>query len=126
MLLFLSLAHSALAANKWEVWERCTLYEDEYANDGDSFKVRKENATYVYVLRLYFVDAPETEDSFPERVKEQADYWGITEKQALKLGKEASKFTKKFLSKPFTVYTRKEDARGRGKKNRYYCMIESE
>jgi hypothetical protein len=30
------------------------------------------------VLRLYFVDAPESDASFPERITEQAAYFAVT------------------------------------------------
>ena len=45
-------------------------------------------------------------------------------KDAIRLGKEAGKFTKKFLKKGFNVHTKRVDARGRSDKPRYYAMVE--
>jgi hypothetical protein len=41
-------------------------------------------------LRLYFVDVPESGNSFPARVAEQAAYFSINSKQALGIGIEAA------------------------------------
>lgn len=109
------------AAKKWKTYPNCVLKENP-ANDGDSFHVKAERRSYLF--RLYFVDAPETDDSLPERVKEQAAYFGITEKEAIQLGKEAAKFTQKFLANGFTAYSKLIDARGRSAKDRDYAMIQ--
>jgi len=61
----------------------------------------------------------------PERVAEQAEHWGIQESRILTRGRDAAEFTRKFLSKPFTVYTKREDAMGRSKKPRYFAFIET-
>ena len=108
-------------AAKWKVYENATLIENDF-NDGDSFHVMCNK--YHYIFRLYYVDTPETSASYPQRVQDQADYFGITVKQALKIGADATKFTDKLLSKKsFTVYTKKEDARGNSKRKRYFAMI---
>ena len=108
-------------AAKWKVYKNATLIKHDY-NDGDSFHVRCNR--YHYIFRLYYVDTPEVSDSYPKRVQEQADYFNITSKQALKIGEDAAKFSEKLLSKKiFTVYTKKEDARGNSKKKRYFAMI---
>ncbi|NKB25345.1 MAG: hypothetical protein GKR87_13405 [Kiritimatiellae bacterium] len=63
------------------------------ANDGDSFKVRQEDGSYTYIVRLYFVDTPESDRLIEERVTQQAVYWGrIPEVEVIKLGKQATKF----------------------------------
>ena len=108
-------------AAKWKVYKNATLIKHDY-NDGDSFHVMCNR--YHYIFRLYYVDTPETSDSYPKRVQEQADYFGITSGRALKIGEDAAKFSERLLSnKPFTVYTKKENARGNSKKKRYFAMI---
>ena len=93
------------------------------SNDGDSFHVRVKGREYIY--RLYFVDAPESDYSLPERVQEQAEYFGIADpKEAVKVGKEAADFTRKFLANGFTVYTKGADAMGRSAKDRDYAIVE--
>lgn len=107
-------------AKKWRTYENCKLIEIP-SNDGDSFHVRCKRRRYLF--RLYFVDAPETDDSIPDRVKEQAAYWGIDEKSAIELGKQARKFTAEFLKDGFTAYSKLQDARGRSEKDRDYAVI---
>lgn len=58
-------------------------------------------------MRLYFVDAPESETAYRDRLDEQGAYFSITRQQAAQLGKEASAFTAKALAEPFTVQTRR-------------------
>jgi len=73
-------------------------------NDGDSFHVSQGGKDYIF--RLYFVDAPEISNSYPERVNAQAFYFKLDEKQIIEVGEEAAKFTHKFLNGgSFTVFT---------------------
>ncbi len=108
---------------KWHRYDDCRLIKQDF-NDGDSFHVQCGRRHYIF--RLYFVDAPETDLSFPDRVDAQAKHWGLTPKQTLRLGQAATAFTKTFLTKPFTVHTKRMDARGRSDRPRYFGMIETE
>lgn len=123
---FIALAapSDALAAKKWREYTDCKQIPND-ANDGDSFHVKAGNIkTKTYLFRLYFVDTPESETSLPERLREQADYWGIADpKDVVKLGKEAAKFTENFLKNGFTVHSRLSDALGRSAKDRDYAMV---
>jgi len=121
-ILLLATTDAAPQAQAFTRYDGCTYIPEEW-NDADSFHVRMPDGKE-QVLRLYFVDALESENSFPERVAEQAAYFGITSEDALKLGKEASAFTQKLLSaKPFTAQTRWRVALGRSKLPRFYAMI---
>lgn len=112
----------AKANNSWERQDRCRLLSHRYG-DGDSFYVQLKDGRE-RVFRLYFVDAPETDDSLVERIQDQADYWNIRQTDVLKLGHEASKLTSRVLKgKTFTVYTRWEDARGRGTHKRFFAWV---
>jgi endonuclease YncB( thermonuclease family) len=113
-------ANAAFARTGWEVLENCRLLPN-HANDGDSFHVTHKN--HEYIFRLYYVDAPETDDSFPERVAEQAAYFGISKEHTLNVGHSAAGFTESQLAGRFTVTTRWEDARGRSKLPRYYAFV---
>ena len=109
------------APRPFERLERCSLIPNE-ANDGDSFHVRAKGKEYIF--RLYFVDTPETENRFPERVQAQAKYFGITPDEAIRIGKIAAAFTRdKLAPKTFTVYTRWQDARGESRLPRYYALV---
>ena len=106
----------------WVELRNCRLDADA-SNDADSFHVKADGKEYIF--RLYFVDAAETDAGFPERVAEQAKYFGVTPAQAVQLGGLAQKFTRQKLATPFTVRTRMQDALGRSKKQRFYAFIET-
>ena len=114
----------ALAAKKWREYVDCQMIPNP-ANDGDSFHVRAGNIkTKTYLFRLYFTDTPESESSLPERLQEQASYFGIADpKDVVKAGKEAAHFTENFLQDGFTVYSRLSDALGRSDMDRDYAMV---
>ena len=105
----------------WTVLENARLLKRS-GNDGDSFHVQHDGKEYIF--RLYYVDAPETNLSFPDRVREQADYFELTGEDMLRLGKEGARFTERILSSgSFTVVTRWEDARGNSRLPRHYAFI---
>ncbi|PYI90310.1 MAG: hypothetical protein DMF03_05210 [Verrucomicrobia bacterium] len=93
------------------------------ANDGDSFHVSVQGKEYIF--RLYFVDAPETTNEFRDRVEEQANYFGVTVDQVLKLGELAKVYTREKLSGPFLVRTCWEDAMGRSRMQRFYAFVQT-
>lgn len=121
ILLALTIFTGTSSAKGWLIYERCELVDDKYF-DGDSFSA-KALTGYTYVFRLYGVDCPETDRRVPSRLVEQAKEFGLDEKDLIKWGKKASAFTKKFLRKPFTVYTQKVKAGGASKKARYYAIV---
>ncbi|MCE9612056.1 MAG: helix-hairpin-helix domain-containing protein [Chthoniobacter sp.] len=126
LLLLLTCAFSPAApapasVRKWETIEGCRFATDKYF-DGDSFHVEYGGQTLI--IRLYFVDAPETDARLGERIKEQAAYFHVTEAAALRGGKAAADFTANFLSKPFRVITSRQLAPGASREQRYYGMIE--
>ena len=108
------------ARGPFEVWKDCQL-EANASNDGDSFHVKAGGKGYI--LRLYLVDAPETDAGFPERVAEQGKYFGISPTQAVELGASAKKFVDEKLARPFTVRTSRQNAMGRSNKQRYYAFV---
>jgi endonuclease YncB( thermonuclease family) len=103
-----------------------TLTNCQYAavkdNDGDSFRVRcgADERT----LRLYFVDAPETGLRYPERTREQSEYFGVTLDETMKAGVKARDAVQKLLRGPFVVRTRWAAAGGRSRETRYYALVE--
>lgn len=96
---------------------------DNRYNDGDSFRVRQGDREFVF--RLYFVDAPETDHGFGERVREQALYFGVTTSAVVQVGQEAAAFVKQQLSGTFTVITRWQAAQGRSKLPRFYAFVQA-
>lgn len=103
-------------------YDDCEFVATQYA-DADSFCVRIREQEFV--LRLYYVDAPESDERFPDRNAEQAQYFGITPAESLTAGKAARAFVSEFLAgKSFSVYTRWASALGSSKLPRYYAIIE--
>ncbi len=76
-----------------------------------------------YLFRLYFVDAPETDEMTPRRLVEQAKYFSVTVPQAIEIGRAAKDFTQEKLSQPFTVFTHMSDAMGQSRLERFYASL---
>ena len=104
----------------WTELKRCVLLENP-ANDADSFHVR--HGKKEYFLRLYFVDAPETNKRFPDRVREQAEWFGTTDAMIIHFGEASAAYVHQLLGKPFTVYTQFIDARGASSEQRLFAMV---
>jgi endonuclease YncB( thermonuclease family) len=109
-------------SKEWIVLKDCRLIANP-ANDGDSFHVSAGQTEYLF--RLYFIDAPETDEMVPRRLVDQAKYFGITVPQAIEVGQAATAFTRKKLSEPFTVVTHLSDAMGNSRLERFYGFVET-
>jgi len=66
----------------------CEIVPTAYA-DGDSFRVRIGQDEFV--LRLYYVDAPGSDERLPGCNAEQAHYFGINPPESVAAGKAATK-----------------------------------
>ncbi len=107
----------------WEELKGCRL-DLEGWRDGDSFVVTTPRGNMV--VRLYFVDTPEdsADTRFPERIADQAAYFGVAPEQALELGDAAADFTFRTLSKaPFSVLTCGQQAPGASSRPRTYALV---
>jgi len=113
----------SVAAEKrdWVTLTNCH-YVAAADNDGDSFRVRCGEKEFV--VRLYYVDAPETNLRQGERTHEQSLHFGITLDETMKAGVKAKDRVKELLQKPFLIRTRWAIAGGRGREPRYYVLIE--
>ena len=114
----------ALAEAKgWEVWEDCRLDKQSYY-EGDSFTVVYRGGKAI--IKLYYVDTPEVDTSYPKRVKAQGIYFGgLAKTDVLELGQQARIFTGKVLSKPFAIITRLDGAPGRSDVSKYYGLVKT-
>lgn len=90
--------------------------------DGDSFRVR--SGTNDFIVRLYFVDTPETNMRYAERNRDQAEHFGITLDETVPAGVRAKEVTRALLREPFTVRTRWASAAGGGREPRYYSFVD--
>jgi endonuclease YncB( thermonuclease family) len=120
LLLSAGVAHSG-ETRIWETWDHCRLQEDKYF-DGDSFhvKVGRKSA----IIRLYFVDAPESDDTYHDRVAEQAAYFRSSPTSVLRAGALAKERTAHFLAQPFRVITCRQVAPGASRSKRFYGIVE--
>jgi endonuclease YncB( thermonuclease family) len=122
LLLSVILAQSwAAEPKKWVTLTNCQ-YVDGKDNDGDSFRVKC--GTNEFIVRLYFVDAPETNLRYPERTREQSEYFGVTIDETMKAGRKARDTVRELLREPFVIRTRRAIAAGRSIEPRYYAFIE--
>src|SRR6476620_10271579 len=104
----------------WITLNNCRLIPNT-SNDGDSFHVRANDTEYL--VRLYFVDAPETASVGPERLIDQAKYFGLSVPQTIEIGRDAKRFVESKLSEPFSVVTRLAGGLGRSKVQRIYGFV---
>ncbi|HEY5895253.1 MAG TPA: helix-hairpin-helix domain-containing protein [Chthoniobacterales bacterium] len=110
----------SVRADEWTTLRNCQLNTEAYG-DGDSFHIR--SGSNEHIVRLYFVDCPETNGAFPGRIAQQAAHWGLTPPETIQLGQKATTFSRKALARPFTVVTRFEDARGNSGEPRYFGFV---
>jgi len=106
---------------KWVTLNGCRFMSEEYS-DGDSFHVKYGQREFIF--RLYFVDAPETDEHLKDRIREQCQYFGVTRDTITHIGEAAKKFTAEWLRRPFTATTRWQNAMGRSRLPRYYALID--
>src|SRR3990172_8822738 len=114
-------AGNAAERREWVALTDCRYVADK-DNDGDSFLVHcgaKE-----FIVRLYFVDAPETNLRYPERTREQSEYFGVTIDDTMKAGRKARDTVRELLREPFVIRTRRASAAGRSTEPRYYAFVE--
>src|SRR5262249_52977980 len=111
-----STARESDQAAKWKVLENCRLI-DNPENDGDTFHTGQMGKEYIF--RLYFVDAPEIDLSFPDRAWEQAAYFEMDRDKVLDLGQKAKAFAGDFVGKGYTVVTSWQKAKGVGAHDRF-------
>ncbi len=106
---------------KWVKLDGVRFIHEAY-HDADSFHATAGGKEYIF--RLYFVDSPEDSKQVPERVKEQAKYFGVSQKKVLAAGECAARRTEELIgSGSFTVHTRWEDAMGSSSMPRYYAHV---
>jgi len=122
LLLSVALAQSwAAKPRKWVTLTKCQYMEGK-DNDGDSFRVKCD--TNEFIVRLYFVDASETNLRYPERTREQSEYFGVTLDEAMKAGRQARDTVQELLREPFVIHTRRASAAGRSTEPRYYAFVD--
>ena len=114
---------STAKAKKWEKLAACQYVEDKN-NDGDSFRVKCGEKDFV--LRLYFVDAPETNLRDAERTRLQSEHFGVSLEETMKAGVKATEVARDTMKVSFDVWTKWTSGGGRGKQVRYLGLVEAD
>ncbi len=114
-------ASKTTSTSKWVTLSDCRFFPND-SNDGDSFHVICSQREFIF--RFYFVDAPETDNDYPDRVREQCKYFGVTREENFKIAEETKKFLVAALKNKFVVKTRWQNAMGRSRLPRYYAFVE--
>ncbi len=112
----------------YERIEGCT-WVDHRGNDGDSFRLRLPDGR-VEQFRLYFADCPESAfrsygggRNNHDRIHEQALEFGVSDDQAVAIGKEAKRRVEGILrGGPITIFTGWDDPFG---DRRYHAFVET-
>ena len=74
-----------------------------------------------HIFVLYYVDALDASLIHPQRVQEQARYFGVSSQRVIEEGQKALQYVTQLLKDhPFTVMTRWEEVPGL---SRYYALI---
>ena len=113
----------AAKTKKWEKLSACQYVEDKN-NDGDSFRVKCGEKDFV--LRLYFVDAPETNLRDGERTHQQSEHFSVSLDETMKAGVKATAVARDTMKGSFDVWTKWSSGGGRGKEVRYYGLVEAD
>lgn len=106
---------------QWERLTQCRYVPANY-NDGDSFRVNCGGREFV--IRLYYIDAPESDLTNGARVGEQRAYFGVTIEDILANGRKATSRVRELLRQRFDVSTRWAVGGGRSREPRFYGLVE--
>jgi endonuclease YncB( thermonuclease family) len=106
----------------FELLDKTTLVETR-ANEADTLRFRTGADENIFVL--YFVDAIEASTSHPQRINEQARWFGnVNDRLLVETGVEALNYVRDLLkSRPYQVLTRWEQVPN---STRYYALIRVE
>ena len=106
-------------ADRFLAFPKAELIESA-SNEADTFRLRVGGEQHIFVL--YFVDALDATLTHPQRVDEQALYFGKTTREtAVAAGRAALDYVRSLLkAHPFTVLTRWERVPNL---DRYYALI---
>ncbi|MBL9132275.1 MAG: hypothetical protein JNG86_13815 [Verrucomicrobiaceae bacterium] len=105
---------------EFEVFPKARLVESKN-NEADTLRIKLDDLHEETVFTLYFVDAPDISLTHPQRVQEQARYFGLSQDQVTKAGEKAANYVTGLLKdRPLIVFTRWEPVPDR---SRYYALI---
>jgi endonuclease YncB( thermonuclease family) len=104
----------------FKIFPKARLIESR-ANEADTLRIKVSDTEDEHIFVLYFVDAPDTSLTHPQRVQEQARYFGVSSQRVIEEGQRAAQYVTQLLKDhSFTVMTRWEEVPGL---SRYYALI---
>ena len=106
---------------QWEQLTQCRYVAAKY-NDGVSCRVNC--AGREFVLRLYYIDEPESDLTSGAHVGEKRAYFGVTIEDILATGERATERVREILQEQFSVSTRRAVAAGRSAEPRFYGLVD--
>lgn len=118
--------HALSWAADRKAWVRLTDCQDVERDDNDGDSVHVQCSEQAFVVRLYFVAAPEATLRSPDRTREQSAYVGVTLDETVRAGRQATRVVRERLQTPLVVWTRWASAAGRTKTPRDYGCVEVE
>ncbi|MCB1279234.1 hypothetical protein [Prosthecobacter sp.] len=108
------------ALPEFKIFPKARLIESR-ANEADTLRIKVSDTEDEHIFVLYFVDAPDISLTHPQRVQEQARYFGVSSQRVVEEGQRAVQYVTQLLKEhPFTVMTRWEEVPGL---SRFYALI---
>ena len=105
---------------EFRIFPRARLIESR-ANEADTLRIKVSDTEDEHIFVLYYVDALDASLTHPQRVQDQARYFGVSSQRIIEEGQRAVQYVTQLLKDhPFTVMTRWEEVPGL---SRYYALI---
>lgn len=105
---------------EFKVFPKARFIESR-TNEADTLRIKVSDTEEEHVFVLYFVDALDASWTHPQRVQEQARYFGVSGEKVVSEGQKATQYVTQLLKdRPFSVMTRWEQVPER---SRFYALI---
>jgi endonuclease YncB( thermonuclease family) len=115
-----SLDSGPAALPEFKVFPKARFIESR-TNEADTLRIKVSDTEEEQVFVLYFVDALDASWTHPQRVQEQARYFGVSGEKVVSEGLKATQYVTQLLKdRPFSVMTRWEQVPER---SRFYALI---
>jgi endonuclease YncB( thermonuclease family) len=115
-----SLENGPAALPEFKVFPKARFIESR-TNEADTLRIKVSDTEEEQVFVLYFVDALDASWTHPQRVQEQARYFGVSGEKVVSEGLKATQYVTQLLKdRPFSVMTRWEQVPER---SRFYALI---
>lgn len=105
---------------EFKVFPKARFIESR-TNEADTLRIKVSDTEEEQVFVLYFVDALDASWTHPQRVQEQARYFGVSGEKVVSEGQKATQYVTQLLKdRPFSVMTRWEQVPER---SRFYALV---